>query len=205
MNQLHLTGNVLNANSTQSTNLIESEQNEHRKLARTALQIITGVKEPEASNLASLFRQIEFLDIADVKAIMRLGCDTYSDSYNKYPTPYFWKGVKREVLRKKTAMAPEKIIPRKKQSDQEREEVSKIARELALKFETESNKNKTVNLLEKKFERYRGYVERDLVRVESRCALFQQWIPRDQAMQIGVDVHCPKKWIESRSMGISKI
>ena len=205
MNQQQAFGNILPANSTLSANLIENSENERRTLVKMALQILTGVKDPETSNIMSLYKMVEFLDIEDVKLIMRGGCDSYSDKYNKYPTPFFWKGIKNEVMRKKTAMSPEKIIPKERPNETEREKVSKMAREQAERFAVASSKDDTPNLLTKKFERYRGYIEKDMVRVESKCALFQQWVPRSQADQMGVVFHCPKKWMESRSMGISKI
>ena len=93
----------------------------------------------------------------------------------------------------------------KSESEEERLKVAEMARELSKTFQANSKKDSEPNLLEKKFERYRGYIEKDMVRVESKCALFQQWIPRAQAEQMGVVFHCPKKWMESRSMGISKI
>jgi len=198
-------GNVLPANSTQSTNMIEAEENEHRTLARMALQIITGVKEPEPANLASLFKQIEFLDIEDVKAIMRLGCDTYADKYNKYPTPFFWKGVKREVLRKKTAMAPDKIIPKEKQTETERENVSRMAREAMERFAPPSKKGAEQNLYAKKFARYKKYIDDDMVRVEDpKSDLFQKWVPRKQATMAGVYYHDPIEWVKKREDELGK-
>jgi hypothetical protein len=132
MSQLQAFGNVLSSNTTQSTKAIENEENERLTLARMALQILTGVKEPERSDLMSLYKMVEFLDIEDVKAIMRLGCDTYSDSFNKYPKPYFWKQTKTEVMRKKTAFAPEKIIPKDRPSEEERLAVQKKASQRCL-------------------------------------------------------------------------
>ncbi len=202
MNQPQVFGNVLPSNTTQTTKVIENGQNEHRALVRMALQVITGVKEPEVANVASLFKQIEFLDIADVKAIMRMGCDTYSDKYNKYPTPFFWKGVKREVLRKKTAMSPEKIIPKDRPSEEERADVSRQASELAKKFASLSKQgDEKPNLLTKKFARYREYIDKDLVRVDDRDSkLFDQWIPRAQAVQINAGFHDPIIWMSERTL-----
>jgi hypothetical protein len=43
--------------------MIEREENGHLVLARKALQILVGTKEPEGINVAALFKIIEFLDI----------------------------------------------------------------------------------------------------------------------------------------------
>lgn len=206
MSQLQAFGNVLPSSTTQSTKAIENEENERLSLARMALRILAGVKEPEKANLMSLYKMVEFLDVEDVKSIMRLGCDTYSDSFNKYPKPYFWKQIKKEVMRKKIAFAPEKIIPKDRPSEEERFAVQKKAAELAEMFAPKKKESEEANLYSKKFQRYKKYIDDDLVRIEDpESVAFQNWVPRKKAVDAGLCFHDPAKWVQKRELMLGKL
>lgn len=66
------------------------------------------------------------------------------------------------------------------------------------------NYKKVLTMCDKKEERYRDYIENDLVRVEQYGhALFSEWIPRDDAK--GLEIHDPKVWIEEREKRKGKL
>ncbi len=57
------------------------------------------------------------------------------------------------------------------------------------------------NFYTAKVKRYRQYVADQLVRVEDKThVLHDQWIFRKQAVQQGLNFHCPEKWLEEREI-----
>ncbi len=90
-------------------------------------------------------------------------------------------------------------------TEEERMEVATMAGDLAKTYATASKQNEAPNLYAKKFARYKQHVDNDVVRVEQvGHDLFQQWISRKQAVQIGVMFHDPVKWIEEREKELGR-
>jgi len=197
--------NVVRANPAQTTQMIETIENEYAVEVRKALQIITGSKDIQSSNGNKLYEIVKKLDIDTAREVLEIGADSYDNSFHKYPSASFWNDIKNEVLRKRRVWSAKAEVS-KQQPGEERLRVQQMAREAMKKFAPPSKKDKEQNLYSKKFARYKKYVEDDLVRVEDPADyLFQQWIPRKQAEMIDVYYHDPVDWVKQREDDLGRM
>jgi len=190
--------NVVRANPAQTTQMIETSENEYAVEVRKALQIITGSKDIQSSNGNKLYEIVKKFDIDTAREVLEIGANSYDNSFHKYPSASFWNGIKNEVLRKRRVWSAKAEVSNK-QPEEERSRVQQMAREAMKKFASPSKKGEEQNLYSKKFARYKKYVEDDLVRVEDQKSdLFQKWVPRKQATMAGVYYHDPVDWVKQR-------
>ncbi len=185
---------------THSSNL----ETEHRKgLVRTALRSISGEYEILREKAFWLLEYLSNTDSDTMEKVLQRGVRTYSDNFNKYPKNTFWIDTRRDVLREVNKAKKARTGDTKQHiSEEERKQVAKQAGEMAKKFASLAKQgDEKPNLLTKKFARYREYIDKDLVRVEDRDSkLFDQWIPRAQAVQISASFHDPIIWMSERTL-----
>lgn len=121
----------------------------------------------------------------------------------KIPPPSFWKRIKMDKQSAwNTSHRSKPWDGYTKSSDlsqSEKEKMSRIFSNFQSQYGVKQNRSEP-SIVDTKVERYKGYAEADLVRIEQYThELHDQWIMRVQAEELGLPYHDPVKWLEKRS------
>ncbi len=169
-----------------------------------SLQVISGRFEPLETQVNLLVSMLKQYDNNTVVAVLKRGIDTYDNNYATYPSKPFWRSMISDIRRVQRMSDGTHEEKYKKPDDAEREAADAQARGIVEHFEslTKSHDDKEKpNFYTEKVKRYRQYVADQLVRVEDKThVLHDQWIFRKQAVQQGLNFHCPEKWLEEREI-----
>ena len=118
----------------------------------------------------------------------------------KIPPPSFWHRIKRDIQSRWNGLHKSSTDGYKRPQGQEKEQIVNGLARIAASFDSKAVQiEQKQNFADSKAERYRGYIEADIVRVEDvNSEINDTWIKREKAIEIGVTFHDPVMWFENR-------
>lgn len=192
-------GNAEIANANQINNTPERE-----KLILATMRSIVGKIDVMPVKVAEVSKLLRNCDLGATTAVLKRVRDEFDGKFSKYPSFKDWKKAHHHVLANRRAFDGSTYSDQyEKPDEEEKSKVIDLCRQFQQKFPSRAEEHKEDSPYTKRFRRYRKYVEEDMVRVETReSELWQEWIPRKQAVMIGVEFHDPALWIEEKQNAV---